>query len=294
MTSVKSSVSQIQLLDQWSLKGRIYVVTGGAAGIGLSIVQTLLTHQAKIVYFCSRNDCIDVITDLQSNWCIDSQKVIHIKCDVSNVDGRQKLLNVISKDVNEIHGLINNVGTNVRKTIEEQTDDEYNTIMRTNIDSTYYLCKMLKPLLMNGAGTGTASTVVNVSSAAGVRSSGTGISYAMSKAAINQLTKTLACEWAKSNIRVNAIAPWMTMTPMLEKAISTTTAADGGVVAVADTNDPFNKVKNWTPMHRLAKPEEIAAPVIFLLLPCSSYITGQIISVDGGLDAQAFDGPCVT
>jgi Tropinone reductase 1 len=101
----------------------------------------------------------------------------------------------------------------------------------------------------------------------------------MSKAAVIHFSKTLACEWATHNIKVNAVAPWVTMTPMLEAAVQ---------------SDPtqLDKVKQWTPMQRLATAQDVANPVIFLLMSCSSYVTGQCIAVDGGLTAQGFHGPC--
>lgn len=125
--------------------------------------------------------------------------------------------------------------------------------MKTNIDSAYFLSRMFSDLFdPQGA------TIVNVSSAAGVQSSGTGAAYGLSKAALNHFTKILACEWAARNIRVNAVTPWMTMTPMLEEAVK---------------KDPtqLDKVTQWTPMHRLAQAEEIARPILFLCLPASSY-----------------------
>jgi Tropinone reductase 1 len=154
--------------------------------------------------------------------------------------------------------------------------DFIHAIMKTNIDSAYFLCKMFSEVF-DPAG----ATIVNVSSAAGVQSSGTGAAYGLSKAALNQFTKLLACEWAAKNIRVNAVTPWMTMTPMLEEAVK-------------KNPSQLDKVKQWTPMHRLAQPEEIANPIVFLCLPASGYITGQILGIDGGLTCQGFDGPCVT
>jgi len=151
-------------------------------------------------------------------------------------------------------------------------------MMRTNVDSVYFLCKALHPALssaQNGA------AVVNVASAAGVQSSGTGAVYGATKAAVVQLSKILACEWARDGIRVNAVAPWMTMTPMLEDAVK------------EDPNQ-LDKVYEWTPMGRLATVEEVAGPITFLLMPCSGYVTGQCLGIDGGLTAQGFDGPCVT
>jgi tropinone reductase I len=205
--------------------------------------------------------------------------VIHVACDVSTSEGRSTLIEGAKEAFGKIHGLVNNVGINRRKPILEQTEEEYHSMMKTNVDSAYFLSRMFSDLfdstLIGGA------TIVNVSSAAGVQSSGTGAVYGMTKAAINQFTRILACEWAARNIRVNAVTPWMTMTPMLEEAIKANPTQ-------------LDKVKQWTPMHRLASPDEIAGPICFLCLPASAYVTGQILGVDGGLTAQGFDGPCVT
>jgi len=169
----------------------------------------------------------------------------------------------------------------VRKDISEQTSEEYEQIMRTNVDSVYFLCKELQGILVETAKKHNGAAIVNVASAAGVQSSGTGAVYGMSKAAMIHFSKILAMEWAKFNIRVNAVAPWMTMTPMLKDAVKSNPTQ-------------LDKVKEWTPMHRLAEQEEVANPIVFLLMPCSSYITGQCLGVDGGLTAQGFDGPTVT
>jgi tropinone reductase I len=280
MTTTMEAAGNPILVQGWTLRGRCFLVTGGAAGIGFETVKLLLAHESKTVMFCSRSKRDDIVNELKVKYT--NANIIHIVCDISTFDGRNELFNQVSSHVTELHGLVNNVGCNVRKSITEQTDEEYNTIMRTNVDSAYFLCKLFKNLLQRG----TNSAVVNVSSVAGSKSSGTGIAYAISKGAINQFTRTLACEWAKLGIRVNAVTPWMTMTPMLTKALEESTK-DGKA-------DPLEKVCAWTPMHRLAQPNEIAAPIAFLLMPCSSYITGQVISVDGGITAQAFDGPCVT
>jgi Tropinone reductase 1 len=267
------------------------VVTGGTNGIGLAVVRALLARDASGLLFCSRSPCDQtLLKSLQDEFAGTDKNVVirHVQCDVSTKSGREKLVaeaklafggdddNTVNPKC--IHGLINNVGINVRKPILEQTPEEYHTMFSVNVDAAYFLCRMFADLL---ADDGTA-TVVNVSSAAGVQSSGTGAAYGMTKAALNQLTKTLACEWATSRkVRVNAVTPWMTMTPMLKEA-------------VARNPSQLDKVNAWTPMHRLATPTEIADPIVFLCLPASSYMTGQVIGVDGGLTAQGFDGPCVT
>ena len=296
------------LLSDWSLQNRNYLVTGGANGIGLAVVRAMLSHGAHTVVFCSLNPSEDLLASLRSSF--DQAKIIHVVCDISTEEGRQALYEATKNSVDILHGLVNNVGVNVRKTITEQTVDEYYKIMRTNVDSAYFLTRLVLELMdKNG------STIVNVSSAAGVQSSGTGAVYGMSKAALNQMTRAMACELASRNIRVNAVAPWQTMTPMLQEAVK-------------KNPSQLDKVKAWTPLHRLADPAEIAAPIVFLCMPCSSYITGQILGVDGtfngarfshsraaqytltcinflihfldffcfpgGLTAQGFDGPCVT
>jgi Tropinone reductase 1 len=197
-------------------------------------------------------------------------------CDITTSEGRQVLLQAVEQKADRLHGLINNLGMNIRKSILQQSEEEYSSMIRTNVDTAYFCCKLFHKLLVKAD----RPTIVNVSSAAGVQSSGTGIVYAMCKAAINQLTRTLACEWAQCGIRVNAVTPWMTLTPMLEETLKNGT-----------TN--LDKVYAWTPMHRLAEPAEVAAPICFLCMPASSYITGQVLGIDGGLTAQGFEGPCV-
>ena len=269
--------SKESIQQQWSLEGRNYVVTGGTNGIGLATVKALLAHGARSVLFCSRSACGDLLKSLKQEY--EGSTVFHTICDVATAEGRKALFQAAKECFGEskVQGLVNNVGTNVRKKVLEQTDEEYHTMMKTNVDSAYFLCRLFSEILDEEHG----ATIVNVSSAAGVQSSGTGAAYGLSKAAINHFTKILACEWAGRNIRVNAVTPWMTMTPMLKEAVKTNPTQ-------------LDKVKAWTPMHRLAEPEEIAGPIVFLCLPASSYVTGQVLGIDGGLTAQGFDGPCVT
>lgn len=273
-------------MNKWNLDSKTYVVTGGTKGIGYATVKSLLAHGAAGVLICSRtqDDCDKAVASILSEFSsvattstAPTTRVHAVVCDVSTVEGRNKLITAVREKFGDrLDGLVNNVGTNIRKDMSNQTAQEYETMMRTNIDSVYFLCKGLKDFLSNASG---GASIVNVASAAGVQSSGTGAVYGMSKAAVIQFSKVLACEWAKDNIRVNAVAPWMTMTPMLEEATK---------------EGDFDKVRAWTPLGRLAKVEEIAGPITFLLMPISAYVTGQCLGIDGGLTAQGFEGPCVT
>ncbi len=276
--------------NRWSLKGKVFLVTGGTKGIGFATANSIIAHGAEGVIICSRNesDCSNAVTELLNGSKRDNQAEDNLPtvkgcaCDISTNEGRKKLVQ-FTKDSfgSRLHGLVNNVGMNVRKDIVEQTEEEYHQMIRTNVDSVYFLCKDLRDLLFNTATSQNGTSVVNVASAAGVQSSGTGAVYGMSKAAVIHFSKILATEWAKNNVRVNAIAPWMTMTPMLKDAIK-------------ESPSQLDKVKEWTPMHRIAEIEEIADPIIFLLMSCSSFITGQCLGIDGGLTAQGYDGPTIT
>lgn len=152
--------------------------------------------------------------------------------------------------------------------------------MTTNVDSAFFLCKAFYPALVLG----TKAAVVNVSSAAGLTSTGTGAIYGMTKAAMVQLTRSLSCEWGRHAIRVNCVAPWMTWTPMLE-------------AAVREDPTALDKVRRMTPLAsglgRLPSAEESASVVAFLCMEASSFVSGQTIAVDGAFTANGFLGPCV-
>jgi NAD(P)-dependent dehydrogenase (short-subunit alcohol dehydrogenase family) len=181
--------------------------------------------------------------------------------------------------------LVNNAGTNVRAPALEADARDYRRIMDVNLDATYHLSLALQPLLAESARLGRHPTIVNVASAAGVASTGSGAAYAMSKAGVVQLTKTLACEWAHLGIRVNAIAPWVTWTPLLRDAV------EGP--GKEDQRASLARAERATPLGRAAQPEEMASAIAFFAMPASSYVTGQCLSVDGGLLAEGFAGPCV-
>jgi Tropinone reductase 1 len=250
----------MNMSDRWSLQNKYIVITGGSRGIGYGVVVECLKHDPAKIIICSYS--LDQLK--QSISSLNDPRVSGIHCDVSTQDGRSRFVTFIKDNLPKVDVLVNNVGVNVRKSMEDQENDEYYRIMKTNVDSTYFLCKDLLPLLKTGS-----ASVVNVASAAGVQSSGTGAAYGLSKAAIIQYTKILSCEWAKYNIRVNAVAPWMCMTPMLKDALK-------------DDLGQLDKVNEWTPMGRIAEIQEIVDPILFLMMNASSFITGQCLGIDGG------------
>jgi tropinone reductase I len=239
--------------NHWQLTGKKALVTGASKGIGKAIAEELASLGVEVLSV-SRN----------------FSGPGGMKCDVTRESDRGKLYDKIFSGWGLLDILINNAGTNNRKQILDSTKDDYDELAELNQSSVFEMCKLFHPLLKKSG----SGAIVNITSVAGETFVGTGAAYAMTKAAINQLTKYLAVEWAKDNIRVNAVSPWYIRTPLTEKYVT--------------NNEYMEKIFSRTPMKRIGEPEEVARAAAFLVMPASSYITGEIISVDGGFLKYGF------
>ncbi|KAG5557822.1 hypothetical protein RHGRI_007908 [Rhododendron griersonianum] len=328
--------------SRWSLTGMTALVTGGTRGIGHAIVEELATLGAT-VYTCSRNEA-------ELNRCLQgwAAKGFSVSCSVCDASSRPQLEQLFDKVSSLFNGklsiLINNVGTNIRKPTTEYTSVEYSMLMATNFESAYHLCQLAYPLL-KASGVG---SIMFISSVAGLVHVGSGSIYGASKGAMNQLTKNLACEWAKDNIRCNCVAhlhpggnrkhyqiirkypsaslprnfcislghlpedqrkqesvknllslfskensfqnPYF----VLEVHLWTyhislhQVVLENSLTQLLDNEEFLDKIISRTPLKRPGEPKEVSSLVAFLCMPASSYITGQIVSVDGGMTAFSF------
>ncbi|KAH6818634.1 Rossmann-fold superfamily protein [Perilla frutescens var. frutescens] len=256
--------------EKWSLKGMSALVTGGTRGIGHAIVEELAGFGARI-HTCSRNE--KELNERIQEWKDKGFEVSGSVCDLTSRTQREELVQTVAS---LFHGkldiLINNAAISIMKRATEHNEQDFWHIIGTNLESPYHLCQIAHPLL-KASGKG---NIVFISSVAGKTALPALAIYSASKGAINQLTKNLAYEWAKDNIRVNTVAPWAVKTTIVKPE-----DIDMSIQSM------FGQLLARTPMRPIAEPNEISPLTAFLCLPAASYITGQIIYVDGGFTSSA-------
>ncbi|MDR1075116.1 MAG: SDR family oxidoreductase [Xanthomonadaceae bacterium] len=257
------------LKRRWRLDGQTALVTGASAGIGLAITRELLGFGANVLMVARDEDALMNARDELGDEFPEAD-VAAMPADVSGDEDRQAILDWVEDQGNGLNILVNNAGGNVSKAAVDYTEDEWREIFETNLFSAFELSRYAHPLLLRHA----MSSIVNVGSVSGLISVRTGAPYGMTKAALHQLTRNLAVEWAEDGIRVNAVAPWYIRTRRTSGPLS--------------DPDYYEEVMTRTPMRRVGEPEEVAAAVAFLCLPASSYVTGECIAVDGGFLRYGF------
>ncbi|CAD6342140.1 unnamed protein product, partial [Miscanthus lutarioriparius] len=258
--------------ERWSLAGATALVTCGSKGISAcvgagrhAIVEELAGFGAR-VHTCSRNTA--ELEECRRRWEEMGLQVTVSVCDVSVRGDREELMATVAATFGgKLDVLLNNAGQTLFKPAAECNGEGYARIMATNLESCFHLSQLAHPLLRHASVAGWGS-VVHVSFIDGFVGLPALAVYSTTKGAMNQLTRSLAAEWARDGIRVKCIAP-------------------GGVktdISTDMTIDP-ELVKNEMarlPMGRIAEPEEVASMVAFLSMPTASYMTGQVICIDGG------------
>ena len=237
-----------------NIVNKVVVVTGGSRGIGAEIVKFLAKLGYKVIlnYNKSENYAQDVKKELNN--------VDIFKADVSKKEEANALINFVIKKYGKIDVLINNAGIAQTKLFTEITDEDWNNIIGTNLNSAFYCSReAVKNMIHNKSG-----LIINISSIWGITGASCEVAYSTSKAAMNGLTKALAKELGPSNIRVNAIAPGIINTEMNSYL----------------SDDELKNIKKEIPLEKVGDAVDIAKCVKWLIE--DNYTTGQIISINGG------------
>jgi len=243
------------------LTGKTAIITGGDSGIGRSVAACFAAEGADvaIIYLEETDDARFTSEFIQDRF---ARKCIMVKCDIRKESNCKSAINKILKKIPGINILVNNAGIHYpQDSILKITNQQLEKTFRTNVFSMFYLCKAVLPFMNAG------DSIINTASVTAYRGSGHLVDYASSKGAIVSFTRSLAQQLAEKNIRVNAVAPGPIWTPLIVASFKKEKVRQFG------TN---------VPLKRAGEPIEVAPAYVFLASSDSSYITGQVIHINGG------------
>ncbi len=247
---------------------KVALVTGAARGIGLATAKKFLTEGWRVAL-------LDIEGELQANAAAalkNPDNTLAITCDVSDAAAVGAAMAAVMNRFGRLDALVNNAGVAVFAPVLETSDTDWNRIMAVNLTGPFLCTKAAVPLMRELGG----GAIVNITSISAVRASTLRSAYGTSKAGLAHLTKQLAVELASLNIRVNAVAPGPVDTAMAKEVHTREIRAD---------------YHDAIPLNRYGLEEELADAIYFLCSASASYITGQILAVDGGFDAAGIGLP---
>ena len=244
------------------LKGKVAVITGGTRGIGFATVKKFLENGAAVVLFGSRQETVDkalaALKEENPDWPVSGAWP-----DLGNEEAVTAELEKIRATHGKIDILINNAGMSDSKPVTDYTSEHFEKIMKLNVGAAMNcIIPVVKIMKEQGGG-----CILNTSSMVSISGQPSGVAYPVSKSAVNGMTWSLARELGPSNIRVNAVAPGITNTDMV----------------AALPKEMIQPLINAIPLRRVGEPEDIANAFLFLASDLASYVTGEILSVDGAM-----------
>lgn len=258
------------MADLFRLDGKVAVVVGGGGGIGKALALGL-ARQGATVAVASRN--LEKLQGVAAELSADADVKIPVKAfqmDATDEESVKAAVREIAAELGTVDILVNSQGQNIKEPFEGQTVGSWDILFDNNVKSVMLCCREFGKLMLEKK----SGKIINIGSVAGDRGVplAGNVGYCSSKAAVGNLTRMLAYEWAKSGINVNAIGPSVIFTPMMKNALPPEVLA--GATALH-------------PIGRVAEPEELMGVCIFLASKASDYMTGQVVYVDGGRSCTA-------
>ena len=247
----------------YGLENKVVVVTGGSRGIGLSLAKAFLEQKAKVVICGRKQEGLDqAVEELQGG-----DRLLALPAHIAKAEDVDNLFGKTMETFGRLDGLINNMGMNIITSVVDADPSLWQKIIDSNLNGAF-LCSRKAGQIMRGQNSG---KIVSVSSLAAHRSSPAMGVYGIAKAAIEMMTKVLAQELAPFNIQANAVAPTMVRTGFSQPFWS--------------NEELYAQIVKGIPLGRIAEPEDVAYPILFLCSKAADFITGQTIMVDGGASA---------
>lgn len=255
------------MLPNFQLKDQVAIVTGAGRGIGQALAVGLAEAGADVVILARTKSDLNETAALIEKA---GRKALPIQTDITKRDEVMSAVQQAKGAFGKIDILVNNAGMNIRSKALDVTDEEWHTIMETNLHGAFMMAQETAKVMKES----NKGKIINISSVGGGVALRTGVVYASTKAAMIQMTKNLAIEWAQYGINVNAVGPWYFRTPLTEKLL-----ADEAYL---------NDILSRTPIKRVGELEDLVGPVVFLAGEGANYITGQTLFVDGGMTIYGF------
>ncbi len=247
------------------LKDQVAIVTGGSRGIGRGIVQAFAAEGAKVAFVYRGNQA--AAEALAGEVKQAGGTALALQCDVTNAEEVEKVVERVEKELGPVNILVNNAGIIRDGLFVAMAPEDWNAVLGTNLGGTFNFCRALAMRMARQR----KGRIINISSVAAEYTNPGQANYAASKGAVNSFTRALAVELAKRGVTVNAIAPGFIETDMSE----------------AVRNRAGDRIAKAVPMKRLGQPADIARVAVFLASADSGYMTGQVLTVDGGLSLGA-------
>jgi 2-dehydro-3-deoxy-D-gluconate 5-dehydrogenase len=254
------------VLRAFRLDGKVALVTGASRGLGRAIALGLASAGADVALVGRDRATLEpVAAEIERDL---GRQALAVELDIAALDALPPSIGAVVTRFGRIDILINNAGTNIRKTTLEYTPEEWDAVLDTNLKGTFFLTQQVGQQMVQAGG----GKVLNIGSMTAYLGMPTVPAYSASKAALQQLTRLLAVEWAEHNIQVNAIAPGWISTEMTAP-----------LKTRPELEPRYRWVLSRTPVGRFGEPHEVVGAAVFLCSPAADFITGQTLAVDGGI-----------